>query len=169
MIWSGNRAFVETEGTDQVMMTLPASAASEVWEGPFGGKVIKALSTPKAVEFIKVGPSRWRVTIPQNILFGHKTVLLRVNCIGNIGQAFINGEMISDNFCNGQPWDIRLDCYREQLADYPLTVYIVPIKEGASVSVDSTMAARMEHVRGLTASLDSAVLCFVDETEITLD
>ena len=168
ILWDGTEAFLETEAEDPAVLTFPAPDDAELRIGPFGGRRFKARSSARPVACTQVGPGRWSLAIPQETLFGHKTVLLRVSCIGNIAQAFINGEMVSDNFCNGQPWDIRLDCYREQLAEHPLTIYIVPIKEGASVSVDSAMAARMEHVKGRTVSLESAELCFIDEIRLKL-
>ena len=159
---------LETDGMAQQVLTLPPMKDSEVQAGPFGGRTFGGGMTPVQVTPVQVGPSRWKLDIAPEVLRGHKQVLLRVRYLGSIGQAFIDGEMISDNFCNGQAWDIRLDSSAETLAVHPLTLYIVPIKQGASVSVDSTMAARMEHVEGIIASIEGAELIFVDETSIQL-
>ena len=169
VLWDGQHARLETSGQPQTVLTMPAVLGDEIRRGPFAGKVFGNPSAPAAsLETVQVGPSRWTVSIPAEALTGHKSVLLRVRYMGNIGQAFVNGEMISDNFCNGQTWDIRLDDHAERLAQHPLTLYIVPIKEGASVSVDSTMAARMEHVKDIVASVDSLTLQFVDDVELPL-
>lgn len=60
---------------------------------------------------VQVGPSRYTLSIPGEALRGHKSVLLRMNYMGDIGHAFIDGEMISDNFSNGAVWDVRVDHY----------------------------------------------------------
>ena len=86
-----------------------------------------------------------------------------MNYVGDIGHAFVNGRMISDNFANGAPWDVRLDSEAEALSREPLTIYITPIKEQVMVDVSSAMAGRMERASGLTAELLSAELIPVDE------
>ena len=52
---------------------------------------------------------RYTVAVPADALTGHKQALLRVRYHGDIGHAFAGNELISDNFCNGDAWDIRLD------------------------------------------------------------
>jgi len=116
--------------------------------------------------FQQVGIGRYVVDVPQDILRGHKQVLLRVNYVGDIGHAFINGQMISDNFANGAAWDVRLDCYADELAANPLVIYITPRKAHVTVDVSSAMAGRMEKATGLTAELFSAEIISVDEVAL---
>lgn len=113
--------------------------------------------------FRQVGIGRYVVDVPHETLRGHKQVLLRVGYNGDIGHAFIKGRMISDNFCNGAAWDVRLDCHADALAQEPLTLYITPRKAHVTVDVSSAMAGRMEHATGLTAELFSAELIVVDD------
>ena len=77
---------------------------------------------------------------------------------GDIGYAFINGEMVHDNFWNGDLWEIGLRTLAEKLKKDPLTISITPLKEGASVNVESAMAARMENVKAYTGELESVGL-----------
>ena len=113
--------------------------------------------------FRQVGIGRYVVDVPQELLCGYKQVLLRVNYVGDIGHAFVKGQMISDNFCNGAAWDIRLDCYADALVNEPLTIYITPTKAHVTVDVSSAMAGRMEKATGLTAELQHAQIVLVDE------
>ncbi|MGN1021459.1 MAG: beta-galactosidase [Aristaeellaceae bacterium] len=169
ILWDGQRAHLETAGQPQAVLTMPCLLGDEIRRGPFAGRMFASAAAPAVpLDATQVGPSRWTVRIPAEALSGHKAVLLRVAYMGNIGQAFIDGDMISDNFCNGQPWDIRLDDHASRLAQHPLTLYVVPIKEGASVSVDSTMAARMEHVKDIVATIGSLTLHWVDDVELPL-
>lgn len=112
--------------------------------------------------FRQVGIGRYVVDVPQEALTGHKQVLLRLNYVGDIGHAFINGQMINDNFANGAAWDVRLDCYADELASNPLVIYITPRKAHVTVDVSSAMAGRMEKATGLTAELFSAEIIVVD-------
>ncbi len=113
--------------------------------------------------FHRVGVGRYTVDVPLEALAGQKQVLLRVEYVGDIGHAFINGQMISDNFANGAAWDVRLDCHAAALARDPLTLYITPIRENVTVDVSSAMAGRLERAEGLRAELLRATLVPVDE------
>ena len=72
---------------------------------------------------------------------------------GDIGMLFLDNEMVSDHFCNGDTWEFGLMEYREKL-DRPFTLYIAPLREGASVNVESAMAARNEEIRKTIAELN---------------
>jgi hypothetical protein len=112
-------------------------------------------------ELKQIGPGRYLVTIPPLDMRRMKDVMLQINYTGDIGQAFIDGDMIADNFWNGAVWEIGLREFAERLADNPLTLYIVPIKEGSSVNVESTMAGRREeniHVTSCIHDVKAAAL-----------
>lgn len=173
-LWDGERLSIEMDGRPIRVLSYPAgilegegkeSLRMDIFEGyTFYSPTTKI----PELQPVEVGVGRYAVSIPTECLTGHKTVLLNVDYTGDIGHAFIDGEMISDNFCNGQPWAIRLDCWREALREHPLTLYIAPIREGAKVSVDSAMAARLESVTHRVAELHSLGMTFVDEMALPL-
>jgi hypothetical protein len=115
--------------------------------------------TKESVEIIpklkQIGPSRYLVIIPPWDTYRIKDVILQVNYIGDIGQAFIDGDMIADNFWNGAVWEIGLREFAERLVDNPLTLYIIPIKEGVYVNVESTMAGRKEENTRITSCIQN--------------
>ena len=114
----------------------------------------------------QVGTGRYTLDIPQEALRGHKAVYLRANYFGDVGHAFINGIMLNDNFANGDTWETRLDLSAEKLAQYPLTIYITPIRENVQVDVSSPMAGQIERVGSVRAGLTSAALHPVNEISI---
>lgn len=89
---------------------------------------------------------------------GVKQLILRISYEGDIGYAFINGEMIHDNFCNGAPWEIDLYPYREKLLKHGMYLYISPKKSGAYVDNSSAMAARFEVVKEQVARIHDVKL-----------
>lgn len=177
LLLDGDSLRAETEGTSVTVMAFPPENMLKCLDG----KTVQAVPAERdifkgytyqldpqlcAVESVparEVAPSRYTLEIPAGRLEGHKTALLRVRYAGDIGNAFLNGAIISDNFCNGAPWDIRMDPWKEQLERYPLTIYIAPLRQGAKVNVDSPMAARTELADGLAAELEGAELHFVNE------
>ena len=102
-----------------------------------------------------VGPSRYTIQIPKDALEGVKDMRLQLEYTGDIGNAFINGRMIHDNFANGAVWEIGLKDFEQELKQECITVYIVPLKEGVNVNVESAMAARSEEVKEYVAELKS--------------
>ena len=148
--------------TDDGCVTL-REWADGVWQT----RTLGEKREPAQANFRNVGIGRYVVDVPQAALRGHKQVLLRVNYVGDIGHAFINGRMINDNFANGAAWDIRLDCYADELAANPLTIYITPTKEHVTVDVSSAMAGRLEKASGLRAELLCAEVMTVDEVELS--
>lgn len=170
LLWDGKALKAETQAESATICVYPAGsslltdkrvaakepAAVDIFQGV---KLHFQASPASQAELkpVQVGPSRYTLSIPQEAL-KEKTVLLRLEYLGDVGHAFINGEMIADNFYNGGVWDIRVDNYADQLAEYPLTIYISPIKENSSVSADSPMAARKENVSGIKAALKAAWL-----------
>lgn len=144
--------------------TEDGTVTLRTWEnGAWQTRTLGEKRDHEQAAFHQVGIGRYVVDVPRESLDGRKQVLLRMNYIGDIGHAFVGGQMISDNFANGAAWDVRLDCYAEELACNPLTIYITPTKEHVTVDVSSAMAGRMEKVDGLTAELRSAEIILVDD------
>lgn len=114
----------------------------------------------------QVGPSRYTLRLPENLADGVKDMLLRLNYTGDIGHAFLNSRMVSDNFYNGAVWEIGLRELAGELKEEPLVIAITPLKEGANVNVESPMAGRMEDVEKTTAGLHSAELCPIYEIRL---
>jgi len=129
----------------------------------FTGISIKVMQKVIIPKLKQVGPTRYTIEIPSDTLENIKEALLQINYIGDIGQAFIDGDMIADNFCNGDIWEIGLSEFKERLKENPITIYITPIKEGVNVKVDSTMAARIEEIDGIIGRIDAIKIKSVNE------
>ena len=109
-------------------------------------------------EVRKVGPTRYALSVPGWDAEKAKDVLLSLQYRGDIGQAFINGALIADNFWNGADWVIGLAEFREALRREALTVVITPVRRGARVNVESAMAGRREEAGESVGSLDRVSL-----------
>ncbi len=114
------------------------------------------ISFPLAVE--TVGPHRYSVNVPVDAFDTRGEYALVVDYEGDMGQAFIRGACIHDQFYNGDLWYIPLEEYRNQLRHEPLTLYITPIKKGVHIQVDTSMAGRHETVEQEQAMLHSVRL-----------
>lgn len=82
--------------------------------------------------------------------------------IGDIGNALIDTEMISDNFCNNDKWDVRIDSHSDALQKNPLVILLTPIKKNVTIDY-SAMAALKEHTEVQEEQLLSAEIVPVDD------
>lgn len=156
---------VETEATNNMIYTYPADLlknsdnVSYVSEHNFnnllGGYKLNILEKVIDISIIKVGPSRYTIDLPKDYMNGLKDLILQVDYVGDIGHAFIDGKMISDNFYNNDTWEIGLKEHAIDLEKHKITIYITPLKEGVNVNVESAMAARMEEVDAYIGNLNS--------------
>ncbi len=160
LLWDGKRLYAEMDG---------GCAEVYIWSEPDQRFILfRRVCTgaePESVSFEQVGTGRYAVHLPSDALRGHKQVLLRVRYQGDIGSAFVNGRLISDNFCNGADWDIRVDCCAKELADDPLVLYLTPVRQNVTVDV-SAMAGLKETADIMEGWLISAKLVTVDDIPI---
>ena len=140
---------LETTDAKNTVYTYPATGVlpiAPVSADILGVYTYETVEKAIAVTYEKVAANRYTIRIPSDCMEGVKDALLQIDYQGDIGHAFIDGAMISDNFCNGATWEIGLKDFAERLKDQCLTVYITPLKEGANVNVESAMAARKEEI-----------------------
>lgn len=131
-----------------------------------GSWIVKTAPRHTEVTVKQVGPTRFTLHIPETVTDGLKDARLQIEYTGDIGNAFINGRMINDNFANGAVWEIGMKDFAGQLKEDCITVYIVPLKEGANVNVESSMAARSEEVKRYLGELKSVKIQPVYEIKI---
>ena len=105
------------------------------------------------VRITQTARTKYELSFPDRFMDGLKDALLCMDYTGDIGSAFINGDMINDNFCNHSTWEIGLRTFARRLEKHPLTISITPLREGRNVNVESAMAARMENAEKYTAEL----------------
>ena len=157
LLWDGETLKAETEGEDAQILEWSFEKKTFV---PF--EAVKAPDRPAALAWQKTGSGRYTVAVPAERLKGHKQVLLRLRYRGDVGHAFLGNEMISDNFCNGGVWDIRLDPYAQALKVAPLVLYLTPVRQNVTVDA-SAMAGLRETAQITAAELMSAELIPVDD------
>ena len=162
---------LETTEAENTVLTYPAgrlnsSAAVRLPDrGVFGAYQVNAEKREIPVEALPAAPHRWTVKAPENALDGLKDARLQISYRGDIGTLWLGNEMISDNFCNEDTWEVGLLEHKDRL-DAPMTLYIAPIREGANVNVESAMAARNEEVKALIAELKDITVKPVYEVKL---
>ena len=174
LTWDGQTLRMELTQTRHTLLSFPPlgpesapDGARPAREGVFSGWTFPGVPAPVPIPWRQTGASRYVLDIPQASLRGHRMTLLSALYRGDIAQLFVDGELIADNFCNGERWLARLDDCAEALAHAPLTLSVTPRRINARLQT-SAMAGQQEQYDALEASLDEAELRFVDDRKIPL-
>lgn len=132
-------------GTESLSPNAPwVPSAGE--DSPFGSYE-SASPLPElsgALSVRRRGPRLASLSFDRSALEGTKDLVIGVRYSGDVGEAFVDGELVADNFANGDPWLIDLGSLGEAALEKGLELRIVPLKEGASVLCETTMAGRSE-------------------------
>jgi hypothetical protein len=107
-----------TKSVDGIFICYTQSLPHHSMEIP-----VDMIGTDKAV--VRFGP---------DLLSGVNNVYLSIDYVGDIGNAFIDGTLVSDHFYNGTKWEIGLKHFWEQLRDKELFILINPIKPDSSLT-----------------------------------
>lgn len=67
------------------------------------------------VRITQTARTKYELSFPDRFMNGLKDALLCVDYTGDIGSAFINGDIINDNFCNHNTWEIGLRTFARRL------------------------------------------------------
>lgn len=84
----------------------------------------------------KVGARRMTVHIDQPSLPQVNEYFLRVQYVGDVGMAFINGSIVLDHFYYGAPWTIGLKCFQNELKENDMNFYFRPLHKNAPYLID---------------------------------
>ncbi|MFE6076418.1 beta-galactosidase [Paenibacillus sp. NPDC057886] len=172
---------IKLESTDQEEVTLSVFPDFEEGIGSVsGGELASAredglfktynLLIPRTeitFTWTKVKNERAVLEFAAGALDGVKEALLQIDYSGDIGYAFIEGDLINDNFCNNTTWEIGLKRFEERLLEKGMYLYISPIRKGTVVNSNTTMAGWNETATELIAGIASVRAVPVYELVIT--
>ncbi len=112
-----------------------------------GSQTVLELSQPAAAVPLRMEPVSDRkcvVRLPEGIPSELSDVFLRIDYEGDTGLAFIDGELVADNFNNGTPWRIGLKRFTRAQLQAGLCLVFSPVRQGTVRNVSSALAGRFE-------------------------
>jgi beta-galactosidase len=80
------------------------------------------------LSFVK-GASYWKVTLPNDIFEGVSNIFLSITYEGDTQAAYIDNQLISDNFYAGEPMIIGLRRFESDLKKMEIILLITPLKD----------------------------------------
>lgn len=131
---------VETDGTKDGIFTV-FKITQPSWEGH--------------VNVGEAGPGKAIVSVPADALEGLHDVMLRVDYLGSVGNAFMDGRLVADNFCNGQIWEIGLRRFFPEISEEGMYIHVIPYQKGSDVVFEPGLEFRHEFDAEETAKIFS--------------
>ncbi|SDW14721.1 beta-galactosidase [Paenibacillus sp. CF384] len=180
LLVSGLEVKLESTGEEAVLLRVFPDFDSEI-SLVSGGDLIGTeddgifnlyrLQAPKreiAFECSRVKDDRAILSIQSGAFDGIKEALLRIDYSGDIGYAFIDGELVHDNFCNNTTWEIGLKRFEERLIEKGMYIYVSPIRKGTVLNSNTTMAGWNETAKEQIAAIASITVVPVYEIVLTV-
>ena len=110
-------------------------------------------SVPFTVENLDKGKALLKIDYSR--MHDLKEAILKIKYEGDIGWAFVDGELAADNFNNGAEWEIGLDNIYKKYSNDEIYISISPLKEKQSIKSDTPMAGRSEEHGNEIVGIDS--------------
>lgn len=119
------------------------------------------------IDFKKAGQDKAVVNVPSNAFDGVNEIYLQIDYLGSVGNAFIDGTLVSDDFCNGDIWEIGLRRFYPEVLRKGIYFHIVPYIKGSDVIFDGDIKFRHDFSGGKTAEIFS--INAVPEYNVTIN
>jgi hypothetical protein len=74
----------------------------------------------------------WTVTLPANIDLANDPIL-RIHYVGDVARVMLNGKFITDDFYNGNGFDIGLRRHAPEILNGKLQIAILPLQKDAPI------------------------------------
>lgn len=110
-----------------------AGLSSETGEGAFTHYRVIAPQRQVTLHIQQPSPDIIRVSIPATALDGLHDAFLRIDYVGDTGQAYLDGRLVGDHFANGQPWEIGLKRFVTPGTERELIIRISPLRQNTPV------------------------------------
>jgi len=93
-------------------------------------------------------------------------ILVIVNYIGDVGNAYIDNELVDDNFYNGSLWEIGLKRFYPKVHEKGLDFHIVPLRKGRMTTSVSVAAKTLEFIGDEIGKINSVELDLVYQLKL---
>jgi beta-galactosidase len=115
-----------------VELVKPAGPLREITLGKIGQPVAAA---PLDADFEQAAV--WRIVIPEDVDLGTDPIL-RLHYVGDVARVMLNGRFITDDFYNGNAFDIGLRRHAPDILNGDLRIAILPLRKDAPIYMSDT-------------------------------
>jgi beta-galactosidase len=74
----------------------------------------------------------YRIKLPEGV-DANRDLILRIHYTGDVARIYLDGQLLTDNFCNGTAFDLGLKRYGPDIYKKELLLKVLPLQKGAPV------------------------------------
>ena len=132
--------------------TVNVQSAGPLRDIPLGKIKEAVAAAPEDADFAQA--AIWKIKLPGKIDPGVDP-LLRMDYVGDVARVSLNGKLLTDDFYNGNPFEVGLNRYAPEILNGDLRVSILPLRKDTpiylaeSAKPDFGNAASIVALRGL--------------------
>ncbi len=104
----------------------------ETREGYFSRYVLSIPASQRDIDIEELSTQDVCIKLSSAALEGVQDVYLRIDYLGDMGHAYLDGQLVSDHFANGLPWEIGLKRFIDPARERELIVHFSPLRHDAS-------------------------------------
>jgi beta-galactosidase len=93
-----------------------------------GGAAVPVAEQPDDADFAQAAV--WRIRLPENLDLSADPVL-RIHYVGDVARVLLDGKLLTDDFYNGNIWEIGLRRHAPQIRQGDLRIAILPLRKDA--------------------------------------
>lgn len=142
-------------------LTRPAGQAKPAVVDATSGRA----SAPPDADFDTIA-AVVRVEIPADALDHDDEVLLRIDWVGDVGRAYLDGQLVADHFWYGEVWEIGLRRFHPAVLADGLELRLLPLRQDAPIYL-SPRARPTTYHDGQTLDVRSISVAPVRRTVLT--
>lgn len=132
---------------------------------------------PKGVAQAPVGPEfalagKWEITVPAGSMAGLHELYLKVHYMGDVARLYHTGNLLTDNFYNGQPWSVGLRRFLDFSETNRLELEILPLRADAPIYLEAPDRFKAPHLTAAGANgqiLDLRSMDLMPEYELVIE
>lgn len=156
VLYDGKTIRVESNESAVRVAAFPAKRYFSDEGTPFGlfrqfERTLPAQRLHPQVQWVK--DSIAVLSFHEEMFAGLKQLYLQIEYSGDVGSAFVHNVAVSDNFANGDTWEIGLMTMKNDLLQYGMVIKITPLRASTVVDNHSPMAARKANIQGEEACI----------------
>ncbi|MBN1310975.1 MAG: beta-galactosidase [Anaerolineae bacterium] len=150
---NGGIALYSTRAPEMSMTIWPpldeavAAADGHVEQANDHDRTAMQVSVPAKTVNVQVKPistCKYQLTLSDDALDGLSDLFLEITYEGDTGMAFIDGQLVADNFYDGRPWSIGLKRFAPDVLKKGLCLVFHPLRKGVVKNSSSQLAGRCE-------------------------
>jgi hypothetical protein len=118
---------------------------AEEHDGSFIRHAVQFPQEAIILQVVPISADRWVVRVDREQLARCTDIFLHIDYAGDIGEVYIDGVLVADNFYNGTTWEIGLKRFAGCLAEGELVIKVAPFRRDGRARryVSTAMAARL--------------------------